>query len=219
MKKVIIIVGVVLLVGASIGAYFLLQNTDDESTQNNQAAENSQESNDGGFAPLVTSDLSFEAIITTEQQEEVSEATISFDGKGRSEYVITQDGQTVRTIYTKNTYYTCNDSQGCFKFDLTQSAGTNIDPEDYQFTSEDAQDYAANATNQGTKPCDTGTCTVWVSNSYKNQGKTTVYVDTETNRIVKIESKYDGTTSTIDITYKPVTIKIPTNVQELPAGI
>lgn len=219
LKKVAVIIGVVLLVAASVGAFLFLQNSKSNDDSSQQSESQTEAPDPNTFAPLGTGGESFEATITTTFDGEVTEATVAFDGQGVSEYNTTAQGQAVRVVHTQDAYYTCNDTQGCFKFDLSQSSGTEFNPDDYDFSEEDANDYQAAATKQGTEACESGACTVWVSSSYKNQGKTTIYVDNATNRIVKVQSMYDGTESTITYDYKAVTIDIPTDAEELPAGI
>jgi hypothetical protein len=217
-KKVLIIVGVVVLVVASAGAYLLLTNNEatEETTQSTSEETSTVEN---AFSPVSTEGQSFVATINTTLDGEVNEATLSFDGEGKSEYVATANGQTQRFVYTPDAYYSCNDTQGCFKFNLSDSAGPTVDPEEYQFKEEKAQDFNETANYEGQKSCDVGTCDVWVSNSFENQGKTTIYLDARDKKIVKIESTVDGTTSTITYDYKDVTIEVPTDAEELPAGI
>ena len=208
----------VLLVLASVAAYFVVSSGDKNEENNTESSQEKTEQTNA-FSPAPTEGQALTATITTTVDGEVNEATIAFDGQGTSEYTAVVNGISQRVIYTPEAYYTCTDAQGCFKFDLSQSTGTNVNPEDYQFNSDKSDEFNTTATYEGQMSCESGTCNVWTSSSFKNQGKTTVYVDSKTKNIIKVESTVDGTKSTITYDYSDVTIEIPTDVEELPAGI
>lgn len=218
MRKVLVALGVVVLIALSIGAVLLLQSTDEEaSTSQNQTDEIAV--SDETFSALSTKGQPFIATVTTKQDGEVNEATIAYDGDKTTEYTAASNGQEVRTIYTEKTYYTCNPDQGCFKFDLKNSTGTNFDPEEYQYSDGELEDFENTASYEGQKSCDTGTCDVWMSSNFDGRGKTTIYLDAESKRVVKVEGEVGDVTSTIAYEYKDVKISIPKNAQELPSGI
>ncbi len=218
MKKVLIIVGVlVLVVGAAAGGYLFFVK-DNGSTDTSSSAQNQDTGNSSEFSPVSTEDTPMVATITTTQDGEKNTIVMAFDGNGNSEYAIDQEGKEVRFITTEDSYFMCNDS-GCFKYANTQEQSGTTNPDEYEYSQSDIDNFKKQATYKGQQSCDEGTCDVWEVANFNGGGTATFYLDSGSKRIVKIASTFNGSTSTITYDYKNVTIEIPANAQELPAGI
>ncbi len=216
MKKFLIIGGVVVIVlGAATGGYlvfFLGDNDQQDATGQTETTENA-------FNPVATEGVPVVATVTTTQDGETQTFVMEFDGNGNSQYEMDSDGQTIRFVTTKDAHYMCNDAQGCFRYPTSDAQQGAVDPGQYEYSQSDIDNFRANATHKGQQSCSTGTCDVWDVSNFQDSGTATVFIDTASKRIVKIESTFNGSTSTIEFDYRDVTIEIPTDAQELPAGI
>lgn len=218
MKKVLIIGGVlVLIVGAAAGGYLLFVKNDD-STGTSSSGQNQDAGSSSEFSPVSTEDTPMIATITTSQDGEKNTIVMKFDGEGNNEYSIEQEGEEVRFVTTGDAYYMCRVS-GCFKYANTQEQSGTTNPDQYEYNQTDIDNFKKQATYKGQQSCDGGTCDVWEISNFNGGGTATFYLDSDSKRIVKIASTFNGSTSTITYDYKSVTIDIPENAQELPAGI
>lgn len=219
MKKILVILSVVILVlGVAGGVYWFVLRDDSSDSQAN-SSQQSTELENVEFKPVTTDGLALEATVTTDDNGKKTVAVMKYDGKGNSEYEAGEGDEKTRIITTKEAFYTCNTAQGCFKYKIANGEGTNINPEDFDYSSEDAEKDKASITKEGQASCPAGTCDVWVSKDSTDNTETRIYIDTATGRISKVESKKGTYQTTIAYQYKDVTVEVPTKYQELPAGI
>ncbi len=218
MKKVLIIGAVIVLVlGVAAGGYFLFFNGEESTTTNTSSqTENTASTNE--FSLALTQNVPMVATISTTQDGEKNTFVMSFDGKGNSEYEVEQNGEQVRFISTKTDYYMCN-TQGCFKYANTQEQTGTSNPDEYEYDQTEIDAFKANSTYKGQQSCGSGTCDVWEVANFSGGGTATLYIDSTSKRIMKIESAFNGSTTTITYDYKDVTIEVPADAQELPSGI
>ncbi len=223
MKKAVIALVVLVVLAGGTAAFVLTRGKKSSDAQpqtktTEQQTTTETTTTEPSFSPVSTTGLAFTGTITTEKDGKTVRATIKYDGKGNAEYNSTQNGQSTRVVFTKTMYYTCT-KQGCYKFALKDSSGTSFDPSQYQYDDKAISDFKTGATYKGQQSCPSGTCDVWETADFQGRGSATVYIDTATHRITKVESVYSGANATIVFDYQTVTIEIPKDAQEVPAGI
>lgn len=215
-KLLYILLGIGALVLIAIGIFFMQSSSNDESSNSaNSGASTNKATNTASkttFNPLATTDTAFVAKMTGTTDGKNMTATIMYDGKGKSKYTGTTDGQSIEMYITKDSYITCQGGT-CFKVSGSASAGINLD--DYTYSEDKNKEFSNIAKRDGTGACPAGTCQVWKV----VQGDTTtrVFVDSN-NRVSKLTTESPDGTFVYTYTYKPVTVKLPTNVQELPTA-
>lgn len=214
-SAIVWIVGILVIAGG-VGGYFVTRdgNDNDSSSQTSSSLNNNgQSSGDKSFAPVSTEGLAFAATITTSGEAGTNEAKIEYDGKEKTRYSATKDGQQSEIIYTADTYYFCA-SGSCIKYPISQSGASGFSPGDYQYDETELGNYKNNASYKGRQDCPAGTCDVW---AVSNEGViSSIYIDTDTKRISQVEGSQNGTTTKIVYEYKDVSIEIPANAQEAP---
>ena len=213
-KKVIILAFAGVLVVGGI-AWFVIGRDDtkqSQTTNTDTPATSSQIATDAAaFNPIATTDVSYEATLTSTKDGKTFTATLKSDGKGNSEFEAEQSGQEFKMVMTKDAFYSCTGGK-CYK--LTSREGAAFDPANYQYTTEDINDLRNTATYKGTAACGAATCDVWQVKDANSEG--TVYIDQASKRIMKAEGVFDGNKGTLIFTYKPVSISIPKDAQTLP---
>lgn len=210
-----LIVGVIVVFVLIGGGVFFATRGDDKnktSTNSSQNTTGQQASDSGSFAPVSTEGQPFSAIISVDNKES---GTIQSDGKGKTSFSSTTDGQTTRVVYTSDTYYVCN-GDTCYKYAIGASSPVSFNPSDYTYTKDQLSTYKNTAANKGRQSCPAGTCDVW---SVTADGSTSsIFIDTKTNRISQVEGSTGGQTTKIVYSYQAVTIDVPANAQTLPTG-
>jgi hypothetical protein len=200
-----LVVAAVVVVGGG-AAYMLTQ--DDDSDNQQQLSQDSSGADNSAFNPASTEGLEFSATITVEG---APTATFEHDDQGTTRYVTTTGGQEMEIIYTSDAYYSCQDDN-CIKFPISQLGNSGFNPGDYTYDEDRLGSFASPA-YKGQQSCESGTCDVW---EVSTGGVTsTLYVDSNTKRITKVQGTVAGKTSTIVYDYKDVTINIPQNAQTI----
>ena len=200
-----VVVAAVLVAGGA--AYMLTRDEDSDNQQ--QSSQDSTNSGSSAFSPASTEGLEFTATISVDGSET---ATLEHDDQNNSRYVTTIGGQQTEIIYTSDAYYTCQSGGNCIKFPLSQSSNSGFNPSDYTYDENKLSSYASPA-YKGQGSCESGTCDVWEVSA--GGVTSTLYVDTNTKRITKVQGTVNGKTSTIVYDYKDVTITVPANAQTI----
>jgi hypothetical protein len=209
MKKVIIgIVIALVVIGAGAAGYTLIKkNNTNNSTENKTA-----------FSPESTDGQAFTATVTATPKKGNKTLTVmKTDGQGVSQYTIGSNGQS-RLVFTKDFYYACSKTS-CSKVPSSATAGFVADPKSYDVSQADINNANQSASQQGQQPCPVGggTCDVWQTSGLIQDDSTgKVYVNTESHRVVQIETENpEGLKTKIVYNYGPVDISVPTNAREL----
>jgi YD repeat-containing protein len=220
MKKALIAVVIVLLVAGGAGAayYFMKKdkNSSQQTAQNTQTSTPTTETTPPSFDALSVDDMPRIATVETEKDGKTSTLTLSYDGHGNAKTETMQGGKAVTFYYTKNAYYMCSGSK-CYKYKIVNGSTGDINPDDYQYGKQTIENFRNSAVYKGQQDCPTGICDAWEMSSAA--GTTTLLVNPETKRVIKVVNVSAGATTTIVFNYKDVSIEIPENAQELPAGI
>ncbi len=212
MKKIIIIIlAAAVLVGG--GAVFFSLTGGNES-DTDQAANTAPEQPEA-FEALPTSGLSFAATFSGTAEGKQFQALMEYDGKEVIRYTTTDGDQKLVTVYTKDTYYMCQNDNSCIKMPLGANSQTGFNSDTYQYTEQELADFKSNSTYEGKKDCPAGTCDTW--KTQKDGFETRIYIDTDTKRISQVESTNGTDSSKIVYEFKDITIELPANAQELPA--
>src|SRR5690606_39262174 len=123
-------------------------------------------------------------------------------------------GEAFEAIYTAEAYYSCANDQ-CVKFPISQSDdGSGFQPSDYIYDDEKLSELGQNARYVGKRDCPAGQCDVW---DVTDDGETsTLYIGSD-GRISQVTASTDEGEVKIVYTFKPITIEVPANAQEIPA--
>ncbi len=212
MKKLLIAVVVIAILGG--GAYFATKGDKDtnQNQANTQTPATNQPSGSSNFSPVSTEGLDFVATVTTTTKAGTSTAKLEQDGS-KTRYTIETSGQTSQFIYTKDTYYSCSGGQ-CFKYPISQSSSSGVDVKSYQYDKTQLDNLKKTAAYQGKKDCPAGTCDVW---SVTIAGATsTLYLDSNTQRISQVETAIGANKTKIAYEYKNVSVTVPANAKTFP---
>ena len=201
-----VIVAAVVVLGG--GAAYMLTKDDNGETEQTNTSQANQSTNANAFSPASTEGLEFTATITTDG---AGTATFEHDDKGSTRYVATTGGQQMEIIYTSDAYYSCQ-GHDCVKFPISQSSNSGFDPSQYTYDENKLASYASPA-YKGQQSCESGTCDVWEVSA--GGYTSTLYVDSSTKRITKVQGTVGGKTSTIVYEYKDVTITVPANARTI----
>lgn len=214
MKRTVIIGALAALVIIGWVAYIATKDDGKSSSSKNTSQTTNNSPNDqNNFAPASTEGLPFIATISIGSDGTTTVAKLEHDGKDKTRYTATQNGQEMQFIYTTDAYYSCTGDK-CIKFPMSNLASSGFNPSDYQYGADKLSGYRSGAAYKGKQNCTSGTCDVW---SVSVDGVTsTLYVDGGTKRITQVDSTQGGKTSKIVYEYKDVTIDIPANAQTLP---
>ena len=167
----------------------------------------------GGFAPVSTNGLAYEATInTTNGDGSIVNAPIDTDGKGTTQYSTVQAADTLQITYTPTAFYTCT-SGTCYKYPPNQGSTTDFDPASYAYTSAQLTADRNSAVYKGQQSCKSGTCDVWSVTSGSSTSE--LYIDASTKRITEVKTSDNGKTSSITYDYKPVSVTIPANATSI----
>jgi hypothetical protein len=218
-KNLIIGLVILLLIAAGAAAYFLTKDDDtqDSSTTSN-TTQNTPPAATSTFAPEATANEPFVATVNTTITDKQVKGVMTSDGEGNASYVYTTDGNKMTLTYTKDAYYICNDSAGCFKYNVSGENNSGFDPADYQYDTSKLADLKNRASYKGQQDCPAGggTCDVWSVSV--GSITSTMYVNTATKHIIKVTSANGTTTSDITYEYKKATVAIPQNAVTLPGS-
>lgn len=217
-KKMLWIVLVVVLIVVAGGAAYWFTRKDTTNNSTGGTDGSSQVSKTSGtetqnFNPVSMQGQSFVATISGTQNGKALNATMSYDGKSSYSYEVTQDGQKVQMIVTSDAFYTCNNGN-CYKTAVNANSKQSFDPSNYQYSASDIDSFKNSAAYKGTQSCAGGTCDVWEVSDSKT-GKTTLFLDSNSHRIVEVSYSENGNTFKISYAYKPVTITPPANAKSL----
>lgn len=210
-KRVVLIVGaVVLVVAAGVGGFLLLSDKDSETEafSNNQSRDEAREPE---FNVVANSSVSFEATIT-EIGGSGSVTKLLYDGKGNSMFDGVSGSDKFAMYKFGNEYISCSGG-GCFKLPDGNASQATANIEQYSFNEEKIRSYKDAAKHQGTEQCGDHICDKWFANTGDFTG--TFYVDKD-QKIRKVVGESDGRQWTVEFDYKPVTIERPANVQDFP---
>jgi hypothetical protein len=214
-KKIVVPIALVVSLVVVGGAVWFTQrdSTSDSQQTSSQTTASQSQSSTGAteFSPVATTDVSYEAKLTSSKDGKTFTATMKSDGKGNSEFEAEQSGQEFKVILTKDAYYSCT-GDTCYR--LNNRDGAAFNPDSYQYSTEDINSLRDKATYKGTAACGSATCDVWLVKDGASEG--TVYIDQSTKRIMKADGVFDGNTGSLTFEYKPVTITVPANAQTVP---
>jgi hypothetical protein len=217
-KGLIIGLVVLLLLAAGAAAYFLTKDDETDSTANSNNTSQTPSQPTSTFAPLATANEPFVATVNTTVNGKEVKGVMSSDGQGNASYAYTTDGNKMTLTYTTDAYYICNDSAGCFKYNVSGENNSGFDPSDYQYDTSKLADLKNNANYKGQQPCPAGggTCDVWSVSM--GSVTSTMYINTASKHIIKVTSANGTSTSDITYEYKKATVTIPQNATTLPSG-
>ncbi|MCA9337308.1 hypothetical protein KC951_01215 [Candidatus Saccharibacteria bacterium] len=206
---IVLIVVAVLAVGG-VGYYVYQQ------SQNNETETVTVETTEGtaDIDVLVGDNAPFVATVSGTRDGQTYNATLESNGEGVTQFTSTVDGQQIRAIYTKDAFYSCTGDQ-CYVMPLDGATQQSFDPSQYEYTAEDVAAWKSTSTYAGQQSCAGGTCDVWQVNDSTDGTTSKIFINTSTRRIAQVEVTTPEGTSSITYEYKPVTIAIPTNAQQL----
>jgi len=207
MKKSLMIVVAIVAVVAG-GAFVVTRSGDTPTNDSSQTIQSSNQT----FSPVNTMQQSFVATITTTGGQQNLTTNVEHDGNGNWHYTASVGGQTSEVVSTADAYYT---KQGDTWYKSASSQGFSKDA--YEVTPDELASFQSAVSYKGTESCSAGQCHVWEATNYQGNDKLTFYVDVASNRIVRMVSRVGASTTDITYEYKPVTVQIPTNAQELPS--
>ena len=215
MNRILLIVAAVVVLGA--GAWAFVNFTGDDNSSDSADSVNQEQTNNNGdtdFNDIGLDDQPFEAVITGTQDSKEYQITMQSDGQGRMRlFGEGNEGDEFETVYTAEAYYSCSAGQ-CIKFPVSQNDDSAFEPSDYIYDDNELGDLGENANYIGKRDCPAGQCDAWevTEDGYKS----TLYLDSN-DRINQVISNTEEGEAKIVYTFKPVTIKVPANAQEIPA--
>lgn len=202
------IIAAVVIAGGAV-AYFSMP---DESDNNNASTNQNQANNNLPTFNAASTD-SRDFVATISSGVEGGDSSFEYDVDSKSfRYKASASGQTIETIITPDAYFTMANGEW-IKYPTT--TGSGIDPESYQYNTNEIDAYKGTTTYVERESCSAGPCDVWRTTSAG--AVSTLFIDTATGYIVRVETTVDGKTSSIAYDYKNVTIAPPTTYQELPS--
>ena len=209
-KSVLIsIIASVVIGGAGVTAYFVMRNSDSIDTVSSDQKSSTKAS---VFRPASTLDKDFKATIEAESQD--LEVRFEYDTDSKSVHYTTLTGdRTFESIITPDAYFS-QINGSWVKYPVSQEQSGGFNPDDYQYKDEELRDYKSNVKYIGKKSCSEGKCNVWTADTPTS--KSTFYVSTKDNYIIKVETVIDKKTTTINYDYQDVEVKAPADASELP---
>lgn len=211
-KKIIIgAIVTIVVVGGGIGAYVMSRNADNDANNGLNSQTTESMTSAATFSPVPNDSVSFEATLTGKAEREYT-ATLRYDGKGNSSYS-SDYGDGAFTMYMFGDEYISCYGETCFRLPDSNGDG-NASEATQTYSEEDVNTFRNAATlKQASVKCGDETCSVWDVKTKTFEG--TFYLDSK-QRMKKVEGAKDGTTWTMEYTYKPVTITRPANVTDSP---
>lgn len=203
-----LIIGIIAFLVVGGTATYLVMQDDDVADDVGQAVNEATE-NSPVFNATSTNDKDFVGTITSNSQE--GAVTFAYDHDTNSfRYTATGESGTIETITTPDAYYAMADDQWVKYPTGTDSA---FDPSSYQYDQDELSQYSGANNYVGTEDCATGTCHVWryTIDNYQSS----LFVDTATGYVVRVETNNNGQTSSIDYSYEEVNITPPADAQEI----
>jgi uncharacterized protein YxeA len=206
---IIAVVAVVVIAGGSVATYFVMQNNDSNDSVSSEEKDTGKAS---VFSPASTLDKDFKATIETEGQD--LEVSFEYDTDSKSVHYTTLTGdRTFESIITPDAYFS-QINGSWVKYPVSQEQSGGFNPDDYQYKDEELRDYKSNVKYIGKRSCSEGKCNVWTADTPTS--KSTFYVSTKDNYIIKVETVIDKKTTTINYDYQDVEVKAPADASELP---
>ncbi len=204
-----VIVVVVIAIGG-VGTYFVMQQNRNDDKGNSEVQQDSADAS--VFSPASTLGRDFKATIEAEGQDAIT--SFSYDVDSNSVYyrILTGD-KTIESIITPDAFFSLIDD-AWIKYPATQAQIGGFNPDDYQYKDEQLRDYKSNVKYVGKRSCSEGKCDVWTADTPTS--KSTFYVSTRDNYIIKVETEVDEKTTTISYEYKEVEVAAPAGATELP---
>lgn len=215
MKRILIAVVAILVLAG--GGYLLANRGGNNDTENSAKTNNSENKSKMSIKALPTTDSSYIATITTTSAGKTDTATMEYDkNSGAVRYTVGAGGSTTTIIYTKDAYYMCQASGKCYKYPHDKKNSSGFDPGSYEYSKQKLDELKDKSVYQGTKPCPAGTCRVWQAQT--GSYTSSIYVDTETDRISQVEGGGSNGTAKIVYEYSDVRIILPAGAQTVSPG-
>lgn len=208
-----LIIGIVaaVIIGGGAMAYFAMQDDDGSSDDTTNTSQNQDNDGNPTFNAAATDNRDFVATISS--GVEGGDSSFEYDVDSKSfRYKASASGQSIETIITPDAYYSMANGEW---IKYPTATGSGVDPESYQYNTSEIDAYRGTSNYVGRESCSAGTCDVWRTTSAG--AESTLFIETGTGYIVKVETTLDGKTSSIEYDYKSVTITPPTDFQELPS--
>lgn len=217
MNRLVLIIAAIVVLGAGAWAFVSFTGSDDTGDSAASTTDQEQTSNDDAnpsFSALGLDDQPFEAVISGSQDGENYQITMQSDGQGRMRmFGQGNEDDAFETVYTPEAYYSCSGGQ-CVKFPVTQDEDGAFTPSDYVYDDDELGDLGENAKYLGKQDCPAGQCDTW---EVTEDGTTSKLFIGSNGRISQVTTSSSEGEAKIVYTFKPITINIPANAQEIPA--
>lgn len=222
-QLIAIVVAIFVIVGG-VFAYMTWVDSGEDTAQQDSVSEgantSNQENGDPSFEPLSIDSESFIATVRGQGDDGPIDGSIESDGEGNFRLNFIVEGESSSLIITTDATYSCTAGE-CFEFPRAEdgdatSFGAAIDPEQFTFNEDDYAEFRTTAVYRGTEDCSAGTCDVWF---FTDEGvDSQAYIDSDSNRIVRVESSQENNQYIVEYDYQTeVTITPPENAQQLPS--
>lgn len=174
---------------------------------------------DPSFSPVKNVNVSFEAQVdVTPLNSSAITGKIQHNGKRVFRLEITQDGKLFESYETPEKAIYCQIS-GCYNTDL-QEAKELFDTAKLLYEETELLDLGRGLKRTGEVPCDQALCEVWESSSVVTDGAMTkVMLQKGSGNIAYVEGIEEDSRYVISYSYKPVTVLLPVQVEDLPSDI
>lgn len=218
---IIIVVAIIALLGA--GYYYWDSNKNDTPESTSQSTSGEDATGEESLLSKINATAPYRIVVTSvDDADETKNSVIKIDYKSEFEWKMTaktDDGETEMMVVGDYTYSKNGDQWMRFPFNPTTSEGVSA-VGSYNISEDKLQQYndVANRVQQADEACETGQCAVYKS-TISDDGtvaEATIYVDKNTNKLVKVVSKNGSTTSTLSYNYDiDLTIIPPTDFQDV----